>query len=332
MAMMKFGAFLPTFIQNDGPSRPQAIKDFARKAEELGFDSLWVTDHLLRADQFYAVPWLEPMAVLQYVAAVTERVRLGTGILIVPLRDPVLLAKEIATLQDLSGGRFILGGGTGWAASEFEAIGRSKKDRGTLTDEILEVIELLLTRESVSYQGRHFQMAGVSIEPRAKRPDFWIAGGSQVSRDESPEKAQLHPRVLSRILRGDGWMTRPTALPEQIAADWEIVRHALQKQGTSLAEFVVSHENFCHVVETDDRDKAIAVQQEAYAGVMSRERPFAYFESVYLTGTPNEIVDRLVSRAEAGVQYFMLHPLVADPEQLELWLELILRPVQARLS
>lgn len=329
---MQFGAFLPTFIHDQGAHRRSALLDFARRAESLGFDSIWVTDHLLRADQFYRVAWLEPMAVLKFVSAVTERVRLGTGILIVPLRDPVLLAKEIATLQDLSGNRFVLGAGTGWYPEEFAAVGRRKADRGTLTDEIVDLIDLLLTKESVDYEGRHFRLRGVSIEPRGERPPFWIAGGSQVARAESPEKPQLAERVLRRIVRGEGWMTRPTAAPEQIREDWERIRPAVEAEKGSGGEFVVSHENFCHVVDTDDRDKALAVQREAYAGVMSAHRPFEYFRQVYLTGTPTDIVESLVARADAGVDYFMLHPLVADPDQLDLWMDLVIKPVQARMS
>ncbi|HEV3473404.1 MAG TPA: LLM class flavin-dependent oxidoreductase [Actinomycetota bacterium] len=329
---MDFGTFLPTFIDEDGPPRPGALLDYARKAEETGFDSLWVTDHLLRADRFYRVPWLEPMAVLKFVAGVTERVRLGTGILILPLRHPVLLAKEIGTLQHLSGNRFILGGGTGWHDKEFAAVGRSKKMRGTLTDEVFDLVDLLMTEDSVTYGGRHFKLEDVSLEPRAERPLFWIAGGSQVAREESPEKPVLHPRVLKRILRGDGWFTRPTALPEQISDDWKQIGPAVEQHRGGLDGFVVSHENFCHVVDTNDHDKAIAGQRKAYARVMSAERPFEYFASVYMTGTPSEIVDRLVARAEAGVGYFMLHPLVSDPGQLELWWELIVRPVQDRTT
>jgi probable F420-dependent oxidoreductase len=329
---MNFGVFLPTFVEAEGPPRRRSLIDFARRAEAIGFDSLWVTDHLLRAEQFYGVAWLEPMAVLKFVAAVTERVRLGTGILILPLREPVLLAKEIATLQDLSGNRFILGGGTGWAEKEYTAVGRSKRHRGTLTDEILDVVDVLLGADSDSYRGRHFQFQGISIEPRVERPPFWIAGGSQVAREESPEKPRLHERVLKRILRGDGWMTRPTALPEQIKDDWDVIRPAIEERLGGRKDFIVSHENFCHVVDTTDRDKAIAVQRDAYSRVMSRRRPFEYFQQVYLTGTPDEIVDCLAARAEAGVQYFMLHPLVSDPQQLDLWWELIVKPVNERVS
>ena len=329
----QFGAFLPTFLQPDGPSPRRAVLDFARKAEQVGFDSIWVTDHLLRATLFYRVPWLEPLSVLHMASSATERVKLGTGILIIPLRHPVILAKEIATLQELSEGRFILGAGTGWFDGEYTAVGRSKRDRGTLTDEILELVDLLLTRGSVSYEGRHFRLQDISVEPRpATRPPFWIAGGSQVPREESPEKPRLAETVMRRILRGDGWMSRPTALPEQIEADWTQIRDRLEARRGGRGDFVVSHENFVHVVDTDDREKAVEVQREAFTAIMGTERPFEYFDTVYLTGTPEEIVDRLEARVRAGVEYIMLHPLVADPGQLELWWDLVVQPLQSRME
>jgi probable F420-dependent oxidoreductase len=327
---MEFGAFLPTFIQPEGPPARTVLLDFARRAEALGFDSVWVTDHLLRADQFYGVAWLEPMSVLKFVAAATDRVRLGTGILIVPLRDPVLLAKEIATLQDLSDGRFILGAGTGWHEKEFTAVGRSKLHRGSLTDEILDIVSRLLAEDAVTFEGRHFRLEDVSIEPHAKRPPFWIAGGSQVAREESPEKPELDHRVLRRIVSGDGWVTRPTAAPEQIRDDWAKIRPVVEGSAGKRSHFVVSHENFCHLVDTEDRDKALTIQREAYSGVMSAHRPFEYFQRVYLTGTQDDIVESLWARADAGVEYFMLHPLVADPEQLELWQDLVIKPLLQR--
>jgi alkanesulfonate monooxygenase len=325
------GAFLPTFLLPDGPPRRQLLLDFARETESLGFDSLWVTDHLLRALRFYQAPWLEPLTALTFVAAVTKRVRLGTGILILPLRDPVLLAKELCTLQDLSGGRFILGAGTGWSENEFAAVGRSKRDRGRLTDEILDLLDLLMTRESVTYTGQHFRIEDVTIDPRPEaRPPFWIAGGSQLAHEASPETPTLVEPVLRRIERGDGWVARPTALPEQIREDWARIEPAISARERGWDGFVVSHENFIHVVDTDDSEKALGAQRAAYTALMGTRRPFAYFESVYLTGTPAEIVGRLAARVDAGVRYLMLHPLVPDPSQLELWWNLIVRPLRAR--
>jgi len=91
----RFGVFLPSYIwEGDGPERARGIKDFARTVEELGFDSLFITDHLLVGKRFYSVNWLEPLTTLAVAAGATERVRLGTSILIMPLRNPVILAKS----------------------------------------------------------------------------------------------------------------------------------------------------------------------------------------------------------------------------------------------
>ena len=102
------------------------IKEFARTVEDLGFDSLFITDHLLAAKRFYSVSFLEPLSALAVAAGVTERVRLGTSILIMPLRNPVMLAKELATLQFLSENRLILGAGVGWNEAEYDGDGRAQ--------------------------------------------------------------------------------------------------------------------------------------------------------------------------------------------------------------
>src|SRR5206468_2617386 len=127
------------------------LRAFARHAEELGFDSLWITDHIITALRFYAVSWLDALLTLSHVAAVTERVRLGTSILILPLRQPALLAKEVASLHYLSGGRYIFGIGAGWYGPEFAASGVRKEERGRRTDEVLEATMALLSGPEVHF-------------------------------------------------------------------------------------------------------------------------------------------------------------------------------------
>ena len=167
----RFGVFLPSYIwEGDGPERARGIKAFARTVEELGFDSLFITDHLLAAKRFYSVSFLEPLAALAVAAGATERVRLGTSILIMPLRNPVLLAKELATLQFLSENRVILGAGVGWNDVEYEAVGVHKSERGRRTDEMLDIMIPLLEGETVTYHGRYYSVDDVCIEPIASRP------------------------------------------------------------------------------------------------------------------------------------------------------------------
>src|SRR3954467_9918582 len=163
----RFGVFLPSYIwAGDGPERSRGIKAFAREVEELGFDSLFITDHLLVGKRFYSVNWLQPLLSLAGAAGVPERVRLGTSILIMPLRNPVLLAKELATLQFLSDNRVILGAGVGWNDVEYEAVGVHKSERGKRTDEMLDIMMPLLEGETVSYHGDFYDVDDVFIEPR----------------------------------------------------------------------------------------------------------------------------------------------------------------------
>ena len=212
----RFGVFLPSYIwDGDGPERARGIKAFARTVEDLGFDSLFITDHLLAARRFYSVSFLEPLAALAVAAGVTERVRLGTSILIMPLRNPVLLAKELATLQFLSGNRMILGAGVGWNDAEYEAVGVHKSERGKRTDEMLDILVPLLEGETVTYHGRYYSVDDLFIEPTAsQRPEIWIGGGSQLADPKSPDLPRFVESVKARTLRSDGWIPRPTCPPD----------------------------------------------------------------------------------------------------------------------
>ena len=149
----------------------------------------------------------------------TERVRLGTSILIMPLRNPVLLAKELATLQFLSENRVILGAGVGWNEAEYEAVGVHKSERGKRTDEMLDIIVPLLEGETVTYHGRYYSIDDVSIEPTAsQRPEVWIGGGSQLADPEVARPAALRGirsrrGRCARTAGSRGRPARPTTSP-----------------------------------------------------------------------------------------------------------------------
>lgn len=326
----RFGVFLPSFIwEGDGPDRARGIVDFARHVEDLGFDSIFITDHLLAARQFYSVSFLEPISTLSLVAGVTNRVKLGTSVMVLPIREPVLLAKQLATLQFLSSGRLVLGAGIGWYPPEYAATGVRKSDRGPRTDEILDIIIPLLEGETVSYRGRFYSIDDVMIEPRvAQRPEIWIGGGSQLADPESPELPRFADAVKARILRTEGWIPRPTCPPADIARDWEELQEHLRLNGRDPASITVAHENFMHFVATQDRERALVEQHSAFLRVMSEARGPRYLEQVYLFGTPEDIVASLQERVDAGVDRFMLHTMTPDPAQLESWLTEIIPHVR----
>lgn len=326
---MKVGVFLPTYLLPGGErEHATQIRHFAARAEELGFDSLFVTDHLLTATRFYRVSWLEPLATLAYAAAVTEHVRLGTSILVLPTRQPVVLAKEISTLQRLSGGRFVLGAGVGWYDPEFEAVGGHRTERGRRTDEVLDATMQLLTEPDVSFAGRHYRFEGATVEPLETPPPVWVAGGRQLAHAASPERPVMAPTVLRRICRWNGWIARPTATPEQIAEDLAEIDGELERQGTSRPErgFTVAHENFCWLSEHASRADAVAEQRERLYAVVSDERPWDYIEAVYLTGTIDDVQRRVQERVDVGVEYLVLHTMTPDLRQLELFAEHVLEP------
>jgi probable F420-dependent oxidoreductase len=326
----RFGVFLPSYIwDGDGPERARGIREFAREVEDLGFDSLFITDHLLAAKRFYSVSFLEPLAALAVAAGVTERVRLGTSILIVPLRNPVLLAKELATLQFLSGNRMILGAGVGWNDAEYEAIGVRKSERGKRADEMLDIMVPLLEGETITYHGQFYSVDDLFIEPTAsQRPEIWIGGGSQLADPKSPDLPRFVEAVKARTLRSDGWIPRPTCPPEDIARDWAELRAYFREHDRDPDDCVVAHENFLHLVLTNDPVRAREEQHRAFLRVMSAERGEHYLESVYLFGTPDEVVESLQRRVDAGVGYFMLHTMTPDPAQLRNWVDEIIPNVR----
>jgi alkanesulfonate monooxygenase SsuD/methylene tetrahydromethanopterin reductase-like flavin-dependent oxidoreductase (luciferase family) len=270
---------------------------------------------------------------LSHVAGVTSRIRLGTSVLVLPTRQPVVLAKEIATLQHLSGGRFIYGVGTGWYPPEFESTGSKRQQRGARTDEVLEASMQLLKGANVTFEGAYYRISDITIEPLSHVPPVWVAGGAQYAHEASPDQPEMSPNVLARICRWDGWIARPTAAPAQIAGDLAEIDAAgghaeLSRLGTTRArkKFTVAHENFCWLSEKASRSEAIAEQKRYMMAVVSDERPWDYIEAVYLTGTIDDVQRRIQERIDAGVEEMFLHTMTADLHQLELFAKHILEP------
>jgi probable F420-dependent oxidoreductase len=296
---MKLGTFVPSYLlPGQDAKHGDQIRRFAVRAEELGFDSLFITDHLLTASRFYRVSWTEPMMTLSHVAAITSRVKLGTSVLVLPTRQPVVLAKEIATLQHLSGGRFVYGIGTGWYPPEFESTGGTRQQRGARTDEVLEASMQLLKSGHVTFEGKYYRMNDITVEPLSHVPPVWVAGGAQYAHEASPDQPEMSANVLSRICRWDGWIARPTAAPPQIVADLAGIDAELGRMGTSRAQkkFTVAHENFLWLSEKASRAEAVDEQKRYMLAVVSDERPWDYIEAVYLTGTIDDVQRRIQER------------------------------------
>ena len=144
---------------------------------------------------------------------------------------------------------------------------------------------------------------------------------------KSPDLPRFVESVKARVLRSDGWIPRPTCPPDDIARDWGELQAYYREHGRDPRDCFVAHENFLHLVLTNDPVKAREEQHRAFLKVMSSERGEHYLESVYLFGTPDEIIASLQARVDAGVEYFVLHTMTPDPAQLRHWVDEIIPAV-----
>src|SRR5262249_26963989 len=150
----RFGIHLPHAGER---ATPALIRRFALQAEALGIADVWVSDHIIfpRTQFLRPLPFYEPVVTLTWVAAVTQRVKLGTSVLVLPIRHPILVAKELATLQNLSNGRLILGAGVGWLEPEFAAVGAPFHARGRRMDEGVALMRAVWTQDPVTLHTKY---------------------------------------------------------------------------------------------------------------------------------------------------------------------------------
>jgi len=191
---MRAGIYLPHIGRKAGP---EAIRRAAIQAEELGFADVWTSEHIIipkGAPYPPSVLFYDPILTLTWAAAFTKRVGLGTSVLVLPMRHPLPLAKELATLQNLSEGRLILGAGVGWMAAEFAALGVPFRERGRRMDEGIAMMRAVWSQDPVSFPARHIPavIEDMRMLPQPIKPiPIWIGGGSEAA--------------LARALRLDGW-------------------------------------------------------------------------------------------------------------------------------
>lgn len=199
---MKLSVEFPSVTYREGP---EAVRRFARTLEEIGYDHVDVFDHVVMGHPIEGrppgpynaqMPILEALMLLSHVAAVTTRLTLGTEVLVLPQRQPALVAKQVSTLDTLSGGRVRLGVGVGWQESEYEALGEGFHTRGARMDEAIALLRAYWTEAHVTAPGRHYPTTMMAMEPKppqGRRLPVWIGGHS--------------PAAFRRVGRlGDGWL------------------------------------------------------------------------------------------------------------------------------
>ena len=284
---MKIGYSLSN---NQGMEDIQGVIDLAVCCEDLGFDSVWASEHVFNVSYVYDrigdKPYYEPLTVLTYVAAKTSTIGLGTSVLVLPYHNPIRLAKVAATLDVLSGGRMMLGVGVGVIEEELEAMGSPFAERGAITDETIAIMKELWTNEDPSYLGKYHSFSGMKFTPKpVQKPHIpIIIGGTS--------KAAIRRAARS----GAAW--HPTALsPEVLAQGMEYLKEQAVTAGRDPSE--------------------VEVSVSAAIGSTHNHNRYSLGED------PEEVLERAQKYQEMGVGRLVVSPNTRDQSQLRPIMEMI---------
>ncbi|MGH7278228.1 MAG: LLM class F420-dependent oxidoreductase [Candidatus Rokuibacteriota bacterium] len=318
---MEFGVALP----GRGPlARPELLLQIATRAEQLRYDSVFVTDHVVlpvsaaRSTYPYsptrqlpggaAQDYLEPLSMLAWFAHATRRVALGTSVLVIPYRNPLVTAKMLATVDVLSGGRVILGAGVGWLVEEFEALRTEPFEaRGRVTDEYLRLMRQTWTTDPVRFQGRYYSLEAVHALPKPRQRDgipIWIGGHTDAA--------------LRRVATlGDAWHPiglRPPALlhPDEYGAKVKQIHAYAKEAGRDPRHIALTFR-----VPMDVRSP----RAKAPAG----DRPL-------FRGTADEVAGDVRTYAALGVTHFVFDPTSQDVADVLATYERFAREVRPKLG
>ena len=278
---MKFGVCLTHYGREVGSVE---LVEAVEEIERLGFESIWVTDHVVipegvrEAQLIYREHMLEAFTVFSYLAAVSQRALLGSSIIVLAYRNPVVMAKMLASIDVLSGGRVIFGAAAGYMEGEFDALGARFEERGDVSDEYLRIIREIWTHDRTSFSGRYFNFDNVSTSPRPVQqpgPPIWIGGRSK--------------RAMRRAVElGDGW--HPIGLTAEE-----------MKEGRAYMARLCERRNI-------DRVPVMSLRANLLVeGVSEPVGPYAgRAGNTPFKGDPSLIRDRVAEFGEAGVEHIVL--------------------------
>jgi probable F420-dependent oxidoreductase len=336
VAEVSFGVRVP----NSGPlTSVDNITRAATEAEQMGFDSIFLHDHVVWSTAMHrhhissgahealaddqSADFFESLTTIGYLAAKTSRVRIGVACLIMPTRNPIYAAKQLATLDHLTGGRLIAGVGLGSKASkessEFDVFGVPFSARARMTDEYVEAMRAIWTEPLASYSGRYVEFKDAEIFPKPlqdKGPDVWVGGWTDAA-----------ARRTGRV--GDGWVPGWLS-PSEMARGTEIVRRTAEEHGRSADDITIAVEKLT-VIDTD-QDAAMAralPTVETSSGTYERDVDQIQFAlDRHIFGSVSAVQRRVEEFVDAGVTHFELkfiYPTMDElTRQMELWANEIL--------
>lgn len=330
-------------VPNSGPLASQAaIVQVAKESEALGYDSVWVHDHLTWTGEIHRThissgseealesnpdpDFYEAMITLAYLAAVVPSVRIGVACAVVPCKNPLQLAKQVATLDVLCGGRLDFGVGIGSPATiksrEYEVLGVDRRLRGKIADDYIQAMQAVWTSHPSFYDGRFVSFKDAEIFPKPQQkpyPPLWVGGWTEAA--------------MKRTARlGDGWL--PAWLtPEDIGARYRQVKEMANALGRNGDSIHLGIEVYATIDEDSEKAKKDAIGTfSASRGTYEREMSLEFLEKVSLIGSPAEIREKIRAYARAGVSHFEIKFIYPTLGRLSEMMNLFAAEVLRKLS
>ena len=284
----------------DGPVDMEHIRKFAARAETLGYDSLWLQERII--GDFIM---LEPVTLLSYVAAITTRLRLGTSVILLPLRNPIQLAKAYASLDTMSDGRAVLGVGLGGGhlGSQEVVFGYTREGRVTRFTEAVQIMKLLWTEPRASFQGRYWNFEGVSMEPKpVQKPHLPIIFGGH------------HENALRRAVRyGNGWMGAGSSSSNAFVRESSRIREMLSEAKRDPATFHFAKRVYLAV----DRDEGRG-ERRIREWFARRYKNSDLGPRVAIWGSAEKCTEKIQAIVKAGAQQIVFNPMFDELEHLDI--------------
>ena len=322
---MEVGLALPQFdfsVPGERPLRFETVLSYAERAEAVGFDSVWLADHLFLGIDKYGghgeYDAFDPLAALGALARATGRVRLGTLVLCAQLRPPAVLAKALATVDVLSGGRLVAGLGAGWYAPEYEAAGIPFENLSTRLEQLVEAIEIvrgMFAGEPFTFEGRHYATVRARGLPRpVHQPPIWVGGAG----DRLIELAARH---------ADGWNVAWTFTPETYADRVRVLESACERAGRDPGSVTRSVGLYALVGEDlADLERRWERMQRLSPPGVADARTLDDWTTGHLVGTVDEVREQVAGWAELGVEHLVvgagaLSFAVVSPDDVDLLAE-----------
>lgn len=329
-------------VPNSGPlASPEAIVRVAKESEAAGFDSIWVHDHLTWTEEIHRThissgseealelndhpDFYEAMTTLAYLGGVVSRARLGIACLVVPCRNPVYAAKQVASLDVMTGGRLDLGVGIGSPATihsrEYEIVGAKRSVRGKICDDYIQAMKAIWTTHPSTYEGEFVSFTKAEIYPKPLQkphPPLWVGGWTEAA--------------MKRTARlGDGWL--PAWLkPRDIGERFQQVKKMAAELGRDPGKIHLGIEVYVSIDRDANRarENALATFQ-ASRGTYERAMTIEFLQDVSLIGSPEQIREQVWAYAQAGVSHFEAKFIYSDLDGLSEMIQLFSREVLEKL-